>query len=338
MADIEKETQPSPPESSEGFEQLLAHLEAGNPLSAQQEQRLLRALEKSKQPRVQAVSKDIEHQAMNAMETVDHAKIWPWFQTKVAREEIEKLTPQDIKSIDELTKELAPAVGAFRVTTAKPIGATYLTREDYTGFDLMPASVDFVSLGQEIQKKLTPALLNIARQEWNHNAMNVFQHPSDAGSVVVQCKFFTPADTSAVDDRAIINNYSLVVKKGEWLKILESPNGLRLVPFVLRNIAVSKCADPKLEVFFDGSLAGKNAPYGKDKNPIVALLFDERKMVLANDTSSAQAPQTTSAPNDEQFAQNATQHLKKRPMSNNKFDLFGLKDHPTRASYKRNVR
>lgn len=87
------------------------------------------------------------------------------------------------------------------------------------------------------------------------NIIQVFQHPTDEGKIVIKCSTHTPGNVSSLsDERPSINSYRLILSRAAVRRLLEEGK-IPLWPFVLRNSAA--ILNPKAaRIFFDVPMQG----------------------------------------------------------------------------------
>lgn len=212
----------------------------------------------------------------------------PSFKNRFARTEIQKLSPEEIKYIEEMAKVLATETLVFKVADAKPIGAKLrLYQEDYTGFYLKAgANVDLKKLSNGIITSLSPAQKAVAGLNIEFNHASLYPDPNSRNHAVLAAKFYTPPGTASVDDRPISNEYTIILSRGIFTERFASGERTDLLPFIVKQAAMLLTAqNPNLAVFFDGVMSGRDGLYGEGKNPCLSSDFINGRYFYEADTS-----------------------------------------------------
>jgi len=215
-------------------------------------------------------------------------QVWDVFQNSALLHELEQLSPEDKKHIDELAREIVEHDSYF-VAMGKPHGIPPfpgIATEEHFSFtvNLTPQPLRSAGGPREIYKYLGLMLKRRAERlkHMDQPAQEAISNPEDAPDnikvlpwinkkqevdpdrVMLKCNFGTPAKTSLIDaSRGTHNHYALMVPaNGKVMEALRS-GGRKAedVRFALRNAAV--IINPDVAVAFDAPIGNK---MGADKS------------------------------------------------------------------------
>lgn len=209
---------------------------------------------------------------------------WDYFQNPHLRKEIDRLSDEERQCVDETVEALVRDVELFQIACSVPHGSKELARIDQffsCRIDENGPPTDPQTLGVQLVNSLSPAFQDAvltSNEGQDGNVIQVFQHPTDAGKVIIKCITGTPSNVSGLSDgRASFNFYRLIVSRAAVQRFLEQGK-IPLWPFVLRHAAA--ILNPKAaQVFFDVPMQGVNGLLDKNDNPTTMMDYETKHVV-----------------------------------------------------------
>lgn len=289
--DVDKTKEaPGPDTGLEAVRQLEAFLDAGGNLPDNVRARLIAKLQQPNPAPIVQTTTAVAAAATAVRPEVgaEYNTLPPEFQTPVAREEFESLSPADRLLISQAVKILKDNLLAFRAVAAKPIGTTREGYEDYSAFDVVSSQENISEISQRLSSSLG-SLAKTAATDWTCNNIKIFQHPGNPDALVLQCNLWVPPGTIIGETRSNQSKHVLVLKNAAAIKeLLLQPEALRLISFIIKTLGIQNCP-VGFQAFFDGSFAGYDGKFHRGDNGMIAFDFSTQTIKLVPNTRAAQS-------------------------------------------------